>query len=237
MILPRRLLFVLLCLSPAIHAAEEKKATAGQPTTQLQKFSYSVGAQVANSILSQGVKIDPDAFALAVHDAVNGGKFRLSVDEMKQAMETEKQAAQEKAKALADKNSKDGEAFRAEYKKKDGVKALPSGILYRVIKEGKGQPPKLSDEVAANYTGRFIDGREFDSSAKNGGPVSFELGKVIKGWQEALQLMGEGAKWEFVIPPELAYGEKGAGGGVIGPNETLVFEVELVAVKPAANTK
>ena len=124
-----------------------------------------------------------------------------------------------------------GEAFLAENAKKEGVKTLPSGLQYRVLKAGDGKRPTKNDQVVVHYKGSLIDGREFDSSYKRGEPAKFGVGQVIKGWTEALQLMTEGAQWILYIPWQLAYGEKGSG-KLIGPNETLVFEVELIAVMP-----
>ncbi len=123
-----------------------------------------------------------------------------------------------------------GEAFLAENAKKEGVKSLPSGLQYKVLKEGTGKQPEKSDTVSVHYKGTLIDGKEFDSSYKRGEPAEFGVTQVIKGWTEALQLMKEGAKWQLFIPAQLAYGERGAG-DLIGPNETLVFEVELLKVK------
>ena len=122
-----------------------------------------------------------------------------------------------------------GEAFLAENAKKEGVKTLPSGLQYRVLKEGDGRHPTKSDQVVVHYKGTLIDGREFDSSHKRGEPAKFGVTQVIKGWTEALQLMKEGSKWMLCVPWRLAYGEKGSG-KLIGPHETLIFEVELIAV-------
>jgi FKBP-type peptidyl-prolyl cis-trans isomerase FklB len=131
---------------------------------------------------------------------------------------------------VAKKNKAEGEAFLAENKKKEGVKTTPSGLQYKVIKPGKGKKPKSSDTVTVNYRGTLIDGTEFDSSYKRGQPATFQVSGVIPGWTEALQLMEEGAKWQLFIPSNLAYGERGAG-GVIGPNATLIFEVELISIQ------
>jgi FKBP-type peptidyl-prolyl cis-trans isomerase FklB len=136
---------------------------------------------------------------------------------------------QESSAAVAEKNKKEGEDFLAVNKKKEGVIALPSGLQYRVLKEGKGKSPKATDNVTVHYRGTLIDGTEFDSSYKRGQPATFPLNRVIRGWTEALQLMKEGAKWELVIPSNLAYGERGAG-AIIGSNALLIFEVELLAV-------
>jgi FKBP-type peptidyl-prolyl cis-trans isomerase len=130
----------------------------------------------------------------------------------------------------ATENKKKGDAYLAENKKQRGVVALPSGLQYKVLKEGKGAKPKATDTVSVNYRGTLTDGTEFDSSAKHGGPVEFPVNQVIPGWTEAMQLMPVGAKWQLVIPPDLAYGMQGRGEH-IGPNSTLVFEVELLDIK------
>jgi FKBP-type peptidyl-prolyl cis-trans isomerase FklB len=133
---------------------------------------------------------------------------------------------------LAEKNLAAGKAFMADNRKKEGVSELSNGLQYRVIKAGSGQKPKVTDTVSVHYRGMLINGRDFDSSERAGKPVSFRLNSVIKGWQEALPLMPEGSRWQVVIPPELAYGEQGAG-VAIGPNETLVFDIELVGIGAA----
>jgi FKBP-type peptidyl-prolyl cis-trans isomerase len=151
------------------------------------------------------------------------------IGETMTAFQQNMQAKQmEKARVAGEKNKREGEAFLAENSKKPGVVTLPSGLQYKVITEGKGKLAKATSMVATNYTGRLIDGSEFDSSLKHGKPAQFRVNGVIKGWSEALQLMRVGSKWELYIPPSLAYGENGAG-GVIPPNATLIFELELLA--------
>jgi FKBP-type peptidyl-prolyl cis-trans isomerase FklB len=137
---------------------------------------------------------------------------------------------QELAKRLGEKNKKEGEAFLSENRKKEGIKALPSGLQYKVVKAGTGKKPKSTDTVTTHYRGTLIDGTEFDSSYRRGQPASFPVSGVIAGWTEALQLMEEGAKWQLFIPPNLAYGERGAG-SQIGPNATLIFEIELISIQ------
>jgi len=136
----------------------------------------------------------------------------------------------ERAKVLAEKNKKDGDAFLAENRKKEGVKTTVSGLQYKVLAEGKGGSPKATDKVSVNYRGTLIDGTEFDSSYKRGEPAAFGLNQVIKGWTEGIQLMKAGGKYTFTIPSELAYGERGTPGGPIGPNAVLIFEVELLSI-------
>jgi FKBP-type peptidyl-prolyl cis-trans isomerase len=140
-----------------------------------------------------------------------------------------------------EKNKKAGEAFLAANKEKPGVVTLPSGLQYKILQPGSGPKPTASDSVVCNYRGTLVDGTEFDSSFKRGQPATFPVGQVIKGWTEALQLMPVGSKWELFIPSDLAYGERGTNGGPIGPNETLIFEVELVSIQaksqPAAGAQ
>jgi len=138
---------------------------------------------------------------------------------------------EEGSKVAGEKNKMEGEAFLAQNKKQPGVVTLPSGLQYKVLVEGKGKTPKLSSTVTTQYSGKLLDGTEFDSSYKRGEPATFPCSGVIKGWTEALQLMKEGSKWELYIPPDLAYGPAGTGGGAIPPNATLIFQVELISVK------
>jgi len=137
---------------------------------------------------------------------------------------------------MSEKQKQRGEAFLAENKKKEGVKTLPSGLQYKVVKAGSGKKPKLDDTVTVQYRGTLIDGTEFDSSFRRGQPATFPVSGVIPGWTEALPLMEEGAKWQLFIPPKLAYGERGAG-GLIGPNATLIFEVELISIQESNQEK
>lgn len=204
----------------------------GDLSSDKQKFSYAIGMQIGASLARQGVEIDPDAFAMAVRDMSSGAQTKLTAEEADKIVKTQQVAL---IKGRAEKNAKAGDEFRSAYKAKEGVKSFDNGILYRVLKEGTGTKPTVNDTVQVNYSGKFISGKEFDSSEKNGGPVSFPLKGIIKGWQETLVQMPEGSKWEVVVPPELGYGIEG--GGPIGPNETLVFTIELVkvAAAPAAN--
>jgi FKBP-type peptidyl-prolyl cis-trans isomerase FklB len=177
--------------------------------------------------------VDPAVVARGLRDALSGSKTAMTEDDMKTALQqlsTEIGAAQNaKAKEASGPNRKEGEAFLAANKSKDGVKTLPDGMQYKVLTEGKGPKPSASDTVTVNYRGTLINGTEFDSSYKRGQPASFPVGGVIKGWTEALQLMPVGSKWQLFIPADLAYGDRGAGGD-IGPGETLIFEVELLSI-------
>jgi len=222
------LLTAMVALATPVFAAEP-----GVPTSKEDKISYSIGVDIGTSMKRQGLELNADQLAAGLKDSLSGGKTKLSADEVKKILtdyQQELQAkAQEHEQMLAEKNKKDGEAFLAENKKKPGVKTLPSGLQYKVITDGKGPIPKASDTVTTNYKGTLIDGTEFDSSYKRGEPATFPVSGVIKGWTEALQLMKVGSKWELYVPADLAYGPRGAG-QVIGPNSTLVFEVELVSI-------
>ncbi len=224
-------LVIILCIalaaSPAM--AGEKK----ELKTQKDKVSYAIGLDVGNSLKKNELDVDPDILATAIKDVLSNSKPLMTDQETKEtlmALQKDLQAKQlERNKVLGEKNKKEGDAFLAKNKKLEGVKTLPSGLQYKVISAGKGKTPKASDTVTVNYTGKLIDGAEFDSSYKRGQPATFPVGGVIKGWTEALQLMKEGSKWQLVIPADLAYGEQGRPG--IPPNSVLIFEVELVSIK------
>ncbi len=202
--------------------------------TQKEKQSYSMGVDIGKRLKAQSIEVDTDSFSLGMKDALSGNKTLLTEEEIKESLSAlqkelmEKQA--ERTKMLGEKNKKEGEAFLEENKKKEGVITLPSGLQYKVIKEGTGKQPSADSTVETNYRGTLIDGSEFDSSYKRGQTATFPVNGVIQGWTEALQLMKEGAKWQLFVPANLAYGERGAG-NVIGPNATLIFEVELISVK------
>jgi FKBP-type peptidyl-prolyl cis-trans isomerase FklB len=194
---------------------------------QKEKVSYSIGLNIGRNLGSdlkkQSIDIDPNSLARGIQDALSGANPLLSNEEIQETMV----ALQ---KEMAEKHKQQGDAFLSENKKKEGVKTLPSGLQYKVIKAGTGKKPKLNETVTVNYRGTLIDGTEFDSSFRRGQPVAFPVSGVIPGWTEAFPLMEEGAKWQLFIPPNLAYGERGAG-GLIGPNATLIFEVELISVQ------
>jgi FKBP-type peptidyl-prolyl cis-trans isomerase FklB len=203
--------------------AEEKLVLKNQK----EKVSYIIGMNIGSNFKRQLIDIDPNIVVKGIQDALTGAKSLLTDQEIQETMVAFQ-------KELMEKQKKQGEAFLAENKKKEGVKTLPSGLQYKVIKAGAGKKPKADDIVTANYRGTLIDGTEFDSSYKRGQPATFPVsGGMIPGWTEALQLMEVGAKWQLFIPSNLAYGERGAG-GIIGPNATLIFEVELVSIKEKA---
>ncbi|MGE4499163.1 MAG: FKBP-type peptidyl-prolyl cis-trans isomerase [Hydrogenovibrio sp.] len=203
-----------------------------------KKASYALGSDLAKNFQQQGVEIDIPALVLGMQDVMENKSLRLTDAEMQQAVnEVKKQVMQKQAEArkkLAEDNAQKGEAFLAKNKKRDDVKVTKSGLQYRIIEPGKGATPKEDDVLTANYKGTLVDGTEFDSSYSRGTPIEFQMGDVIPGWGEALKMMKPGAKWEIFVPPSLGYGSKGAG-DIIGPNETLIFTIELIkAEKPAS---
>jgi FKBP-type peptidyl-prolyl cis-trans isomerase FklB len=200
----------------------------------IDKVSYVLGQSVGGDFRRQGFEIDPEVFAKSFIDAYNGKEPSLSVGEMQQVIRQFQQAMQEKketeSQAAGQVNLEKGQAFLKENKTREGVVETASGLQYRVIQEGTGKKPKATDTVETHYEGKTIDGEVFDSSYRRGTPATFPLNGVIKGWTEALQLMGTGSKWELFIPPGLAYGKQGSS-NVIGPNSTLIFTVELISIK------
>ncbi len=206
----------------------------GAPKTQKDRVSYVIGVDIGTNLKKHSIDVNPDLLFKGIKDGLSGDKLMMSDQEIKEtiaAFQKEIQAKQEElSKKMGEKNKKEGEAFLAENKKKDGVVTLPSGLQYKILKKGSGKKPKLTDTVTTHYKGTLIDGTEFDSSYRRNQPVSFPVNGVIAGWTEALQLMEEGAKWQLFIPPHLAYGERGAGPR-IGPNATLIFEVELLSIQ------
>jgi len=204
-------------------------------TTQKDKQSYAIGLNVGKNLTRDSVDVDPNILLQGLKDALAGGKLLLTDDEVKATMMALQQDVRQKMEAkrlaLMQTNKTQGEAFLAANSKKDGVVTLPSGLQYKILTQGSGPKPSATDSVECNYRGTLIDNTEFDSSYKRGQPATFGVSQVIKGWTEALQLMPAGSKWQLFIPPDLAYGERGQG-GVIGPNATLVFEVELLSIKP-----
>jgi FKBP-type peptidyl-prolyl cis-trans isomerase FklB len=202
--------------------------------TQKQQEGYALGMNIGRGLTRQSVDVDVDSLLKGLKDTLSGSKLVLSdqeatatLSELQQEVREKQQLAEMKA---GEANMKAGADFLAANKTKEGVVALPSGLQYKIITAGTGPKPASTDTVVCNYKGTLLDGTEFDSSYKRGQPASFPVGQVIKGWTEALQLMPVGSKWELFIPPDLAYGSRGAG-GVIGPNATLIFEVELISIK------
>jgi FKBP-type peptidyl-prolyl cis-trans isomerase FklB len=204
-------------------------------TTDKQKSSYAIGMNLGAGLRRQEIDVDSAALIQGMKDSLAGGKTLLTEEEATAVLtklRTEMQAKQQaKAKAEEANNKKEGADFLAANKSKEGVVTLPSGLQYKILTPGTGPKPTASDTVSCNYRGTLINGTEFDSSYKRNEPASFPVSGVIKGWTEALQLMGVGAKWQLFIPADLAYGARGTPGGPIGPDSTLIFEVELLSIK------
>ncbi|MEW7991948.1 MAG: FKBP-type peptidyl-prolyl cis-trans isomerase [Candidatus Thiodiazotropha sp.] len=201
---------------------------AGDLDSQDQRYGYTLGIRVGQMLKSQvGGDLDIDAFALAVSDVLSGNKVRLSNEEMQAAMRQHLQQEQARLAKVAEANEKKGRAFLEANAQKEGIVTLENGLQYRVIEAGSGNSPTAEQTVEVNYRGRLIDGTEFDSSYSRGKPAQFKLNGVVPGFKEALTRMKPGAKWEVYMPAELAYGKKGAGRS-IGPNETLIFEIEYL---------
>jgi len=202
--------------------------------TQRGKVSYSMGLDIGRMLKMQGVDVELELVTRGLKDAYTGNQPLLTDEEMQEVLTNFKKEfiakQQELAKQQGEKNKKEGEIFLETNKKKEEVQTLPSGLQYKVLKAGAGKKPTATDTVTVHYRGTLIDGKEFDSSYRRGKPATFPVNGVIPGWTEALQLMEEGAKWELFIPSNLAYGERSAGGD-IGPNATLIFEVELISIE------
>ncbi len=227
------LVFGLLALSLSLNAWGK------EPTgfkTDKQKFSYTAGYQIGQNLKRQNLDLDSKAFSQGAQDAITNAKPRLKPEEMQAAVQNQQKKDMEKQTAMAQKNLEAGQAFLEANKRKDGVVTLASGLQYKVVTEGKGKQPKSTDSVVAHYRGTLINGTEFDSSYTRNEPATFPVAGVIKGWQEALPLMKEGSKWQVYIPADLAYGPRGAG-AAIGPNEALIFDIELLSVKSGAEGK
>jgi FKBP-type peptidyl-prolyl cis-trans isomerase FklB len=215
-------------------ATQVKGVTAAKPETKEEKISYAIGLNIANGLSSQGITLNADFFAQAIKDFNAKGAKQMSEEEVMQILQALDQELRDKAQANMQKNAAEnaaaGQRFLEENKKRPGVKVTPSGLQYEVIREGTGPIPKETDKVKTHYHGTLIDGSVFDSSVERGQPAVFPVNGVIKGWVEALQMMKVGSKWKLYIPSDLAYGPNGSG-PKIGPNTTLIFEVELLSIE------
>jgi FKBP-type peptidyl-prolyl cis-trans isomerase FklB len=234
--------------TPAKPAAKPGAATAAKKPAPLElktdkdKASYAIGMNIGQNLRKQPDEIDPAIVQRGIKDTLDGGTMLMTEEQAKAALaslqgamrakqEQQRKIQEEQMQQAGEANKKEGEAFLAANKTKDGVVTLPSGLQYKILTEGTGPKPTAADTVVCNYKGTLLNGTEFDSSYKRGQPATFPVSGVIKGWTEALQLMPVGSKWQLFIPSDLAYGQRGPGGG-IGPNSTLVFEVELISIKP-----
>ena len=219
----------------AAHKVPPRPTTALALKTQKDKASYALGMKIGGDLRRQGANeaVDPAITARGFKDALSGSKTLMTEDEQRAALMQLQNEVREKQQAKAHEEGaaarKEGDAFLATNKSKEGVVTLPSGLQYKILTAGSGPKPTASDTVTCNYRGTLLNGKEFDSSYKRDHPESFPVGGVIKGWTEALQLMPVGSKWELWIPTDLGYGDHGAGSD-IGPGETLVFEVELLSI-------
>jgi len=226
--------------APAAKTGQAAKPRTAVPLTlktEKDKFSYALGMNLGSGLHKQSVDVDSAIFLRGLKDGLAAGKTLLTEQEaqatLAQMQNDLRKKAQEKMQQVGVSNKQTGDAFLASNKAQDGVITLPSGLQYKILKEGTGPKPAATDSVVCNYRGTLLDGTEFDSSYKRGQPATFPVNGVIKGWTEALQLMPVGSKWQLVIPSDLAYGERGAG-QQIGPNSTLIFEVELLSIQPKA---
>ncbi|HDQ40973.1 MAG TPA: FKBP-type peptidyl-prolyl cis-trans isomerase [Desulfonatronum sp.] len=224
------------------NATSPKNATSSvQLETKIQKTSYAIGMDIGSNIAQGDFEIDAEALAQGLRDGLGkGGQPLMTEEELRETLVALQQDLIQKQMAMlqqqSSENKEKGAAFMEEFKKQEGVQSTESGILYRELTPGQGQKPLAEDIVTVHYTGTLVDGTQFDSSQERGEPATFPVGGVIPGWTEILQLMSKGAKWEVVIPAELAYGEQQAG-PVITPNSTLVFEIELLDVVQTPDTQ
>jgi len=193
------------------------------------KISYAIGFQVGHSLKSDGLDVDPAVVAAAIGDVLAGAEPRVTAEQMQQAMEDFEKERADAQVAMGEENKKKGAAYLAKHAKEKGVVTTKSGLEYKVVEAGKGKKPTPEDKVTVHYRGTLLSGEEFDSSYARGEPATFPIHGVIKGWQEVLPMMKEGAKWEVAIPSDLAYGDRGTGHG-IAPGETLLFTIELLKV-------
>jgi FKBP-type peptidyl-prolyl cis-trans isomerase len=231
----------LLPLVLAFVLAGTSRIAAAEPEFSLKddkdKASYSIGMDIGRTFRERHMELNAEALVKGLRDALAGGKTLLTEEQAQEALETfsrEMAAKQLSARnALAPKNKEEGEKFLAANKDKEGVKTTASGLQYKVIKAGTGKAPQATDVVRTHYRGTLIDGTEFDSSYRRNEPATFPVNGVIPGWTEALQLMPVGSKWQLFVPSKLGYGESGAG-ETIGPNATLIFEVELLGIEAKA---
>jgi FKBP-type peptidyl-prolyl cis-trans isomerase len=205
--------------------------------TQKDKVSYSFGVEVVRNFKRQGIEVDADLLLKGIRDALSGGNLLMTDDEIRKTIVTfQAEIKQKRTKARAtlakdaEENKKEGDAFLAENRTREGIVTLPSGLQYKILKMGDGKRPTEADTIEVNYRGTLINGTEFDSSYRAGQPATFTVKGVIPGWREALKLMPVGSKWQLFVPSHLAYGPRGIPPN-IGPNATLIFEVELLAIK------
>lgn len=228
----RNLLYALAIATISIFPALANAQT--ELDTQEKQFSYALGIQFGMQIVSQlqssDLPLSSEALALGISDILNQNEMKLTDEQIQEVMTAVQKEVQDRDTAMREAAAQQGDDFRANYANEDGVESTANGVLYKVITAGDGATPTLDSTVTVHYRGTLVDGSEFDSSYRRNEPTSFPLGSIIPGWQEVLQIMKVGSKWEVVIPPQLAYGENGAP-PAIPPNATLVFEIELLEIQ------
>jgi FKBP-type peptidyl-prolyl cis-trans isomerase FklB len=213
----------------AIVGLHSSAVSAAKPSTEKEKFSYTIGFQIAQGFKRDGLDVDTKAMAQAISDVMSSKAPQLSPDEMRAAMQSAQKKLLDARAASGEKAKAAGQAFLAANKKKKGIITRKSGLQYKVISMGNGKQPAADSSITAHYKGTLVNGTEFDSSYRRNQPATFNVAQVIPGWKEVLPLMHEGDKWQVFIPAELAYGERGSGSS-IGPNEALIFDIELIKV-------
>ena len=222
-------------LGVLLFAAQASAAETTVLKTYEEKVSYGLGVDMARNFMRMGIEFDADILMKGFKDEASGGKLLMTEEELRDTLSTHySELARKREQALrlvAEENKKMGEAFLAENRTKEGVVTLPSGLQYKILRAGSGRKPTDADTVECHYRGTLVNGTEFDSSYRTGQPATFPVKGLIPGWTEALKLMPVGSKWQLFIPPELAYGERGAVSRHVGPNTTLIFELELLAIK------
>lgn len=211
--------------------------TSTAPTSLQDQISYTIGVDMGQNLKNQSINVNPDMLAQGIKDAMAGGALLMTKTQMDSALKQFQQQLasqqQQKMQELSTQNAKQGTDFLANNKTQPGVISLPNGLQYKVLQPGNGAPPAANDTVTVDYEGSFVNGQVFSSTYQQGQPVSFQISQVIPGWQQALKMMKPGAEWMIYIPSDLAYGAQGVG-DTIGPNQTLVFKIHLLSVKPAA---
>jgi FKBP-type peptidyl-prolyl cis-trans isomerase FklB len=212
---------VLLALASLVNASELK--------TDKDKLSYIFGVQVGQGLRAEGVELEMDAFTVGIKDMLAGNNSQIDAAQAQILVSDYQEKKQQEMAKVSAKKQNESSTFLANNAKKDGVFVTASGLQYKIVEKGKGKSPTSENKVIAHYTGKLLDGTVFDSSHDRGEPATFPVSGVIKGWQEALPMMKEGGKWQIVVPANLAYGDRGVG-NLIGPNETLIFDIELVSI-------
>ena len=232
----------MTALAVTLLAAQASPGDTTALKSQSEKDSYAIGADLARNLKRQGAQVEIDPLLRGIRDVLSGNKLLMTDDAIRESIRAYQVELRKKlilagggAAAVASDNQAKGAAFLQQNKTNQGVVCLPSGLQYKILKAGHGPKPTLTDTIECRFVGTLIDGREFAGTEPGGSPATFKMSEVIPGWKEALQLMPVGSKWQLFIPPQFAYGENGAGrsrlGASIGPDTTLIYELELLAIK------